>query len=267
MPSVPTNPGNGLRQQRAAELRAQAEAARQSSATSESPPNPNPETPASAEEFQGAGPVGQGDYVVKQGDCISSIAKDTGHFWETIWNDPANSELKTIRNDPNVLLPHDRVTLPAKNTKEEPGETEMRHRFVRRGEPSSLVLHMEQDGKPRANVPYTLTIDQQTFDGVTDAEGKIEVVIPNNARRGRLLVGAVPEQDEYVLALGQVDPIDAWSGVQVRLNNLGYGCEETEHLDEQTREALNAFRAMEGLERSDDIDAPTRAKLMERHGC
>ena len=95
--------------------------------------------------------AGQGNYFVKQGDCIYSIAKAHGFLWETLWDLPENAELKQMRKDPAVLYPGDRVFIPDLRKKEEPGETEKRHRFRLKGTPSKLVLRFLDDkGQPRA---------------------------------------------------------------------------------------------------------------------
>lgn len=146
---------------------------------------------ASAAAPQGAaGPVGQGDHIVRAGECVSSIAKQTGHFWETIWNDAANNELKTIRQQPNVLLEGDRITIPELRPKEDSGQTEMRHRFKRRGEPSHLRIRVLDQDKPMAGMFFKLIVDnKQAIEGTTDAEGGLDVPIPGNAKTGVLCVG------------------------------------------------------------------------------
>jgi N-acetylmuramoyl-L-alanine amidase len=174
--------------------------------------------------------VGAGDYVVQQGDCISSIAFTHGHYWETIWQDPGNAELRRVRKDPNVLLPGDRVTISPIRTKQENKPTDKRHRFVRRGVPAKLRLRVmleeweESPGqgapggsssssvppRPRANQPYRLQIDGMMFHGVTDADGRLEVRIPPDARRGRLIVG--PDDTIIQLELGGLDPADEING-------------------------------------------------------
>ena len=58
------------------------------------------------------GPLGDGDYVVVEGDCMESIAADAGFLWTTIWNHPQNAALKKARVTPNVLLPGDRPVYP-----------------------------------------------------------------------------------------------------------------------------------------------------------
>ncbi len=69
-------------------------------------------------------PVGSGEYEVKSGECLSSIAKKTGRLWQTIWEHEANAELRETRKDPNVLATGDRLTIPPLRQRSEPGETE-----------------------------------------------------------------------------------------------------------------------------------------------
>lgn len=224
--------------------------------------------PKSASETSLPQPVGQGEYLVGQGDCISSIAKDRGYFWETIWNHPPNSELRTVRKDPNILFPGDRVTLPPRTEKQESGATEMRHRFVRRGEPCGLKIRvMKDDDTPRANQPYTLVVDEIEHTGTTDHDGYLTIPIRGDAHRGRLTVGTPEDQVQYDLDLGSLDPIEEISGVQSRLENLGYGLGgERGIMGPHTAEALRDFQDSHALTVTGEPDGPTRAKLVEIHG-
>lgn len=212
-------------------------------------------------EGKGGTSVGEGDYVIKQGDCISSIAKDRGHFWQTIWNHPANAALKRVRKTPNVLMPGDRLTIPPLRVKQEQGATEQKHRFRRRGEPSALRLRVLECGEPVANERYVLKVDGELFSGTTDGQGRLFVPIPGIAREGELRVG----ERVYQLALGGIDPLSEISGIQSRLANLRYNCEVTGRLDQQTFEALNRFRQAAGLPASDTIDDETRDALEHWH--
>jgi hypothetical protein len=42
--------------------------------------------------------------------------------------------------------------------------------------------------RPIASKPYKLTIDQENYDGTTDADGKVERDIPMDAQQGKLEV-------------------------------------------------------------------------------
>lgn len=219
---------------------------------------PNPDEPI------GTGPVGKGEYVVKDGDSIESIAFDKGYFWETLWNHPDNAELKEIRKDRNILLPGDRVTLPAKTAKQEPAQTEMRHRFVRRGVPAYCALQLFQDGEPRANQEYTLTVGEEVFTGVTDAEGKLKHPISPGATTGTLVIG--PDRQEFPLRFGKLDPITELSGIQKRLNNLGFPCgAPSGQLDDRTRAAIRAFQERMNLPPTGEPDSATVDRLRELH--
>lgn len=223
-----------------------------------------PEAPQEEEET-----VGEGDYIVKAGDCMSSIAKKAGVHWETIWNDPKNQELKERRGDPNVLKPGDKVHIRAKEIKEESGASEERHRFRLLGQPAVLRLQLLADDEPRANEKYVLVIGNKEFEGHTDAEGKLEHPIPPNATRGILKVGDDPEaQDMYELKLGQVAPVRDVRGAQQRLFNLGFDPGPLDGiLGPKTENAIRAFQKAHDLNESGRMDPETAEKLVDVHGC
>ena len=244
---------------------------RQWDATSEgTAPDADRQTPdaeAGADQPTQTQPVGSGDYVVAQGDCISSIAMDSGHFWETIWNDSDNAELKRVRRNANALLPGDRVTVRPIRPKQEPGGTEVRHRFRRRGSPEKLRIRLlDADDEPRASLGYVLEIDGNTREGTTDAGGWLEEPIAPNARAGKLLIRQTGE--EFPLRLGHIDPIDSISGVQARLNNLGFSCGQVDgNFTPQTAAAVRAFQSECGLEATGRLDDETKQRLADKYGC
>jgi N-acetylmuramoyl-L-alanine amidase len=256
----------GSRQERAQQLRAEMEQAK--AQAEEALSEANDAASSSSSESKIDEPVGQGDYVVKQGDCMSSIAKDTGHFWETIWNDGANSELQSVRKDPNTLMPGDRVTIPEKKPKNDSGATEQRHRFVRKGEPAKLRVQLVFAGEPLANQPYKLVIDgSTTHESTTDAVGNIDPTsIPGNARRGDLYVGPEDEQVHYELKLGSMGPKDAVRGAQERLRNLGFGAPDSGVADAQTQAAVRAFQEHTETEVTGELDEAVMGALKDAHG-
>jgi len=214
------------------------------------------------------GPVGGGGHVVEQGECIESIAAEHGLFWETVWDHPDNAELRRLRGDFNLLLPGDRLFIPDIRPKDDSGVTEQRHRFRRKGVPSKLRIVLEdEDGKPIAEQPYWLEINGEISSGTTDGRGAVEHTISPKARRGKLYVG--PRRDlEYSLELGHIDPITEVSGVQARLNNLGFQCGPVDGmLNSVTRATIERFQQEHGLEATGDLSDATRDKLREVYGC
>lgn len=224
--------------------------------------NPNSVIPQLREnvEKSTAAPPGANEHIVKKGDCISSIAKNTGHFWEKIWEHPPNSTLKSQR-DPNVLEEGDRVIIPDKTEKEESGGTEMEHTFRRKGEPSILRIVVEG----HANESYVLEIDGKEEEGTTDDTGLLEHPIPGNAKKGKLTIG--PNDEEFILFLGAIEPIDTVAGAQQRLNNLAYDCGAVDgKLGPKTKAALLLFQSDHDLEKNGELDADTKAALLDHHG-
>lgn len=213
------------------------------------------------------GPVGQGDYLVSEGDCIESIAVEAGFFWETLWNHPNNTALKKARACQNFLLPGDRVYLPDKVTKYVDRPTDNKHRFVRKGVPCKLRVCVKRGGEPRRNQPYSLVIDGKPFTGTTDNDGWIEVAIPASAQCGQLKVGSDPHnQQVFSLELGGMDPITEIVGIQKRLRNLGFGCDASSEMDDATLAALTMFQISQELKPTGKPDAETLETLKRRHG-
>lgn len=203
-------------------------------------------------------------HVVKQGDCMSSIADQYGFFWDTLWNLPQNAELNALRGNPNVLLPGDRVVIPEIRPKEESGETTQVHVFRLKGVPVRLNLRLlDVFNEPRAGAKYTLTVDGQKFSGEIPEDGLVSHAISPRAQRGRLVL---EDGEEYDLELGHINPIDYLSGVQGRLRNLGYyEGEAMGKLDDETRDAIRKFQEDHGLPVSGEADDGTRAALLAAH--
>jgi hypothetical protein len=240
--------------------------------------NPDDRAPAnesaSAEDPQEAGPeaqVGQGDYVVEPGDTLASIAQATGHFWETIWNHPSNAELKSKRR-PEVLLPGDRVSIPERVPKSVSCATGRRHVFRRRGVPVQIRFVIRDDSDRRfSGRKYELVVGSKTYQGDTGEQGEVVEWVEPAAREGRLTVWLAepgfPETVVRTLRIGYVNPIESLSGIQARLNNLGFSCgAEDGELNPPTQAALRQFQEKSGLPATGEPDDPTRARLREEHG-
>lgn len=205
-------------------------------------------------------------HIVRQGDDMQSIAYENRMWWETIWHHSDNAELKRKRENPNLLLPGDVVCIPERQKKNEQVCTEQKHCFVRKGVPAKLRLKLLEDNKPRANESYTLNIDGKLFSGNTDQEGRIEVSILPNAKRGKLLLGE--DQDEYVFELGSVDPLNETPGIQQRLSNLSFDSGRVDgEFGSKTEAALRGFQEQYGLTANGKLDQATREKLKEICGC
>jgi hypothetical protein len=201
--------------------------------------------------------------LVGAGESTNSLAKKTGHFWRYLWNHPENAELKQLRKDPNVLFADDEIFIPEVEPAEYPGKaTEQRHRFRRKGEPCKIKIQLLKLGKPRANEKYVLKLDATVINGTTDSEGKLEHFIPGDARSGELVLRNGKEV--IPIRVGDLDPVDEITGVQQRLNNLGYDAgSEGGSSNEKTVEALKKFQADYKLEVTGEADEATKAKLKE----
>ncbi len=209
-------------------------------------------------------PVGGGAYEVRQGDCLLSIAHAHGLDWKAVWDHPNNAELKEQRGSPNVLFPGDRLFIPAPGRKHESCATEARHRFRRKGVPIEFELCVLDGDDPREGIHYVAEVENRRVEGTVPGDGVIKLSIRPSDRSGRLVLRPGPDQEEYDLAFGGLDPAHTPSGAASRLRNLGYL--GTDRTPEALARALSKFQRRESLAVSGTLDDATARALTRAHG-
>ena len=203
-------------------------------------------------------------HTVEQGECINSIAFETGFFPDTIWNHADNKELKEKRKDMDLLLAGDVVTIPDKKTKELSKPPEKLHKFKRKGVPKKLRIKLMSAGKPLKNSKCKLQVGELTKEVTTNGEGVLEYWIPPNATTALL---TLPDGSEIELALGHRDPVDTISGAQDRLHALGFYTGPIDGSDSaETQSAITNFQRANQIEATGKMDDKTRNKLKELAG-
>jgi len=218
-------------------------------------------------------PGGGQEHIAKRGDCLASIAADYGFAdWHTIWDSPHNTRLRQRRKDPAVLHPGDCVYIPGRESEPVMRPTGQSHRFVLRRAEIRLCIRLKLGTSCR----YILSIAGTEHTGQVDDNGLIDFPIPLDAKEGKLLVYPKRSRDlgeayeheplSYDLALGHLDPVEEVTGVQARLNNLGFRCGVADgELGPRTQAALHAFQKSAGLRATGELNEPTREALRQQH--
>jgi hypothetical protein len=204
-------------------------------------------------------------HEVVQGDTLVSIAHKYGfNDWRRIYEAPENEALRAKRPHPMLLAPGDVVVVPEKAPATFIVQPEQKHTF-RLAPPLTAYVGLtleDEDDRPYANKRYTLVVGAKTYEGRTDPRGFLEHRVAPDAREATLTLHvAEGETQEWTLELGHLAPIDLPAGVQDRLNNLGYTCEDESHLGP----ALESFQHDCGLPVTGKADDATRTKLVELH--
>jgi N-acetylmuramoyl-L-alanine amidase len=204
-------------------------------------------------------------HVIQQGECLASLVTAAGLNEQKVWGLPENAGIRLQRKHPHILQPGDIVFIPEKELRHEARPTEQHHRFKRKSTPVYLRVCLLAGGSPIAKEAYVLKIAGKAIEGTTNDAGLLQEFVPADAEeailqldRGRL---------ELKLMLGHLNPITEVSGVQARLNNLGYYCGEEERAGPLTRSALQAFQETYQLTVTDVVDDSTRQKLQDKYGC
>lgn len=211
-------------------------------------------------------------HTVQQGECLSRIAIRYGFTdWRTLYNHPDNAALKSKRPNPNVLFPGDEIRIPDLRKKEERLPTATLHRFVVKAPRKYLrIVFKHPNGDPYANEPYTLSLSSSSAkQGKTNANGLLHEPVAVLEPEATLTIAG----RTLALHLGHLNPngdvvADDLTGIQSRLNNLGYATGPADGIyGRNTRAALALLQTEEELEVNGLPDDATLAKLEALHGC
>lgn len=213
-------------------------------------------------------------HTVVQGEHVTSIAAFYGfRDYRTIWDHPENARLRSLRHNPNVLLPGDIVFIPDLEPIEAPRSTDQKHQFVLSRPPLKLRIQLEnQYGQPVVGAPCVLVLDSDSKSLTSDGTGKVECTIPPSIEDSSLIIED-SEHTHYAntpipVKIGHLDPETELRGQQARLKNLGYFPGEVNgEPSEDFQSAVEEFQCENALTVDGICGPKTQAKLKQVCGC
>lgn len=209
-------------------------------------------------------------YLVRQGDYLSKISIDQGFSdWRTIYYHPLNEEFRSLRPNPNLLYPGDRLYIPERSEGALSAPTGQRTRFrTHRGEDYLEISLLDSNGRPLRNTAYRLSLDGAVQSGTTDGRGALHHAIPADVGDVRLTIAGTT----LVLRVGHLDPMydtddGGLAGVKGRLQNLGYYSGTVSRaMDDDTSAAILAFQRDHSLPETGEMSQQLKDKLREIYG-
>lgn len=211
-------------------------------------------------------------HIVQQGECLSKIAARYGFVdWRFLYEHPVNSALRRKRPNPNVLFPGDEIRIPEQRRKEEQLPTGNLHRFVVKAPRKVLrIVFQTPKGEKLGNEAYTIRFDSgRTKQGSTNGEGLLQEAVELTEKTAKLTLC----DRRLLLHLGHLNPTgdvvkEDLTGIQARLNNLGYAAGRNDgRYGRKTRAALAMLQADEDLDVTGLPDEESLARLEQLHGC
>jgi hypothetical protein len=120
-------------------------------------------------------------YIVRDGDYLLKLAYQFGFDADTVWSDPANADLQTLRQDPNILFPGDILQIPDQNSPPPPQSvtTGTTNNFTADTQTTTITIQITDQSF--ASQPYTvqelpeLTGLTSGADGTVSMEAHVDV--------------------------------------------------------------------------------------------
>lgn len=205
------------------------------------------------------------DHEVKAGECMTSIAHLHGFYPDTLWQHADNKALREKRKDPTRLMKGDVVKIPDPKPRTWFASTGGRHTYRLRSIPAKFRMQFRYaDGSPRAGEPWKLEFEGKSLSGKLDGEGLLEANVAPEVLDAKLTLGEGDGAQSFDIKIGHLDPAEEVSGIQARLQSLGYDCGGVSgSMDEKTERALKTFQGSSGLEETGKADEKTVKKLRD----
>jgi Putative peptidoglycan binding domain len=209
-------------------------------------------------------------HVVEQGERLATIAAQYGISPAVIYADPDNAQLWEKRPNPNVLMPGDEVSLgdPSTPTDFPTGGAHTIMIDAGQNETVRILLGSRCDVS-FAGQQFELKVGGQTIQGTVPDDNVVAGDFLLGAESGELRLWISDDPAviaSWTLQIGHLDPVNEISGVQARLNNLGYGAGEVDgNSNPDLDGAVAALQRDLGAEPTGEIDDDFRAALDEAH--
>ena len=209
-------------------------------------------------------------YVIQQGDYLAKLAFKLGFDAAPVWSSTANEALRTLRKSPDVLLPGDILQIPASSAATTSLSPNTSNAYVAQVPLVNVLLVLgDRDGNRFTDEPCEVMglsgAGAPEAPTSTDGSGTLMLRVPVTLREVEV---HLPRKNVTMrVMVGDMDPEDERSGIQKRLQNLGFGYFfPGEDPDRQLEAALRAFQSSHGLEPTGAIDDATREAILGSYG-
>jgi len=216
-------------------------------------------------------------HKVVQGDTLCSIAKHYGFgSINEIYNHSNNSDFKALRSNPDIIHVGDEIYIPDISPAKYQVELNKKITFIRKRpkETLSLMLNFEEDEETQgADIDAILIVDDVEYTSKSDADGLVEWKLPKaSTRTGIVKLFLEPDQNEathaFEVKLGDLNPVSENTGIQARLNGLGFDCGRIDNkLKDKSEAAIRKFQEANGLTIDGIAGLNTQQALEKKYGC
>ncbi len=204
-------------------------------------------------------------FVCQSGDHLEAIAHRFGVTADAIRNEPSNAKLAKKRGDMSMLAAGDVLYIPARERTFAAASVGSSNKFVAQVPKVQLHLNLADGESKHANVPFTVDGAGPQMKGTTDGDGHVNIAVPVTVKSIRLTLSDTGHT--FDVSVGGLDPIEETSGVQMRLQHLGfYGGPINGDLSDHTRAGIRAFQTSQKMDATGEPDDATLDALKKAHG-